>query len=168
MILDKRGKLFGKISIVDIIIVVLILVVAFGTFIRFNGGIVNKTTDTVKISYKISLDGVRIFSYNALMKNLANGENVAYGDKGIVIGKIVDVQKEGYKATLLKSNGDEIMTEYPPNYYRVTITVEANAINSDSGYSVNSINIRKGDLNDYYFATKTIFFAGKVLEVSEV
>jgi hypothetical protein len=168
MILDKKGKLFGKISIVDVIIVMLIIVVAVGTYVRFNTGRINEPSNEIKVSYKISLEGVRVFSYDALIKDLANEENIGYGDNGIIVGKIVDVQKEEYSKTLLKSDGENILAKFPDDYFKIIITVEANATYSNGGYVVNSINIRKGDLNDFNFATKTVSVAGKVVDVSEI
>ena len=35
MIINKEGKLFGKISVVDILVVVLLVVAAFGVYTKF-------------------------------------------------------------------------------------------------------------------------------------
>ena len=63
----RDGKLFGKISIVDIVAVLLIAVLAVGLYQRFVSGKDMNTTPQ-KFEYVLLIEGVRIESVNALKK----------------------------------------------------------------------------------------------------
>ena len=60
--MDKNGKIFGKISIVDLVVLLLVLVVAFGAVYRFASpsAAVDATVDVV--DFTIRIDGVRDFT----------------------------------------------------------------------------------------------------------
>ncbi|MCL2354104.1 MAG: DUF4330 domain-containing protein [Defluviitaleaceae bacterium] len=60
--MDKNGKLFGKISIIDLAVILLILVVAAGAIFRFTSPNAAVDTGDGDISFTIRIEGVRDFT----------------------------------------------------------------------------------------------------------
>ena len=65
----KDGKLFGKISIIDIIVVLCVIVLAFGIYAKFtsNSDAVS-SSEKAKIEYVYKVKGVRDFTIDAFKK----------------------------------------------------------------------------------------------------
>ena len=68
MILDKNGKLFGKINIIDVAVILVAIAVVIGVFVRFTGGAGKIVKETKKIEYVVQISGVRGYTVDALEK----------------------------------------------------------------------------------------------------
>ena len=67
MILDKKGKLFGKISIVDVLVVVIIIAIAFGLYYKFDkSGTVTPFTETQTIRMSLYLESVNTYMIDSI------------------------------------------------------------------------------------------------------
>ena len=64
--LDKRGKLFGKISIIDIFVIILIAALALGIYSRFAVKSASVETTAQPLEYTMKVSNVRIGTVNAL------------------------------------------------------------------------------------------------------
>lgn len=87
----KSGKLFGKISIIDIIVVVCIVVLAFGIYAKYTSDSdATAASENTKIEFVYKVQGVRDYTVNALSKGGAmyDSETKEY------VGEIVDVRTE--------------------------------------------------------------------------
>lgn len=67
MLVDKNGKLFGKVSLIDIGVALLIILCAVGLYLRFAHGISELSSKPVEIEYVYEVKKIRQPSVNALM-----------------------------------------------------------------------------------------------------
>ncbi|MDU6784157.1 DUF4330 domain-containing protein [uncultured Peptoniphilus sp.] len=137
-IIDKKGRLFGLINIVDLLIIVLLLaLVAVGVKRFGNKAAVGEAT-TKKGVITAEIKDVR----DVTAKNVKVGDPIYDYDKGTLIGKILTAEVEPYK--------DE--TEYQgkffnaevPGKYRVIMTIDADVKETQDFYQVGTEQIRIG------------------------
>lgn len=137
-IIDKKGRLFGLINIVDLLIIVLLLaLVAVGVKRFGNKAAVGEAT-TKKGVITAEIKDVR----DVTAKNVKVGDPIYDYDKGTLIGKILTADVEAYK--------DE--TEYQgkfynaevPGKYRVIMTIDADVKETQDFYQVGTEQIRIG------------------------
>ena len=117
----KNGKLFGKINIIDLLIVVVILGVVAGIFIRFgttdNSGLGNKCT----FDYVVKVDNVREFTVQGLDK-----KGDVFAEKtNVKIGEIVDVTVEPCKDDEITFDGNREFFD-KPGRFTAYVTIRAN------------------------------------------
>ena len=60
--MDKNGKLFGKISIVDLVVAILIIVIVAGTAWRFTSPAAALSQSDAVVDFTIRIEGVRDFT----------------------------------------------------------------------------------------------------------
>ncbi len=127
--MDKSGKIKGKFSIIDILVILLIIVAIIGFATRFGSNVTKSVTSDVHFKYVIKVEGVRSYTVDALQK------------KGVVtdkraleyVGDVVDVKAEDGKINSILSDGT--MREITqPERYDCYVTIEANGRESDDGY----------------------------------
>lgn len=137
-IIDKKGRLFGLINIVDLLIIILLLaLVAVGVKRFGNKAAVGEAT-TKKGVITAEIKDVR----DVTVKNVKVGDPIYDYDKGTLIGKILTAEVEPYK--------DE--TEYQgkffnaevPGKYRVIMTIDADVKETQDFYQVGTEQIRIG------------------------
>ena len=120
--LDKKGKLFGKISIVDILIVVIFCIAIAGarvawvkisnkTVLTENKALVqNNVLDTLEVSLR--LKGVRQMTLDAIKI----GDEVYMKDTGKMLGKVVAVTTEPAKEWIYDAKGRAFYAEKPERF----------------------------------------------------
>lgn len=118
----KSGKLFGVISIIDIIVVLCIIVLAFGVYARFTSdsdAVASSNRATIEYVYMVK--GVRNFTCEALEK----GGAVYDSETKEYIGDVKEVRSEPAKMEVSLVNGEYRMLTLPDMYdVYVTITVD--------------------------------------------
>lgn len=159
MLIDSKGKLFGKVSIVDILIVVMILGVIGGVGYKFK-----KSSTSTPFTKK---DTVQVTFYQPEVNNYVEG-SIKVGDivkdkaTGSVFGKVVSVKTD--KAVSAGTNSDgQIVATSNPKMSSLTIVVEGEGIykdgKSEQGVSFdntdffvnNSIQLRAGNTEAWTF-----------------
>ncbi len=117
--LDKRGKLFGKISIVDILIVCIVVVMAAGAFMSIkkisdnvilteNKGLVsNSATDTLEVTFR--LEEVRSMTFDAI----SEGDDVYMADTGKYLGTVISTTNQPSKRMIYDNYGRSILADVP-------------------------------------------------------
>lgn len=131
MIIDKNGKIGGKVSIIDVFVIVILIVAAFGIAYRFYSAPSKSARERVNLSYVIEIDGVRKYTVDAMDK------------KGIVIdakqkckiGEITDVVYKPQKMEQFDADGNIVYAEVPDKY-TLEITVISEGKESENGYYV--------------------------------
>ena len=154
-ITDSKGRLFGKVNIVDLIIVVCIVVLALGVFLK-NGKLDGKmTTDTV-IEYTMKVSSIRKASVEALEKNY---EGLTEIESNRELGDIIDIKKSPAKELTQLADGSYKQTELPDRY-DVLITVRVKGSETADNYFAQSgKRIINGD---------TVKFTNSYLETSGI
>lgn len=117
--LDKKGKLFGKISVVDILVVVMVLVMIAGAFVvwqKINDNTVlteNKSivqnSDLDSLDVSMRLKSVRQMTMDAIHID----DDVYMKDTGKYLGKVVSISSEPAKQLIFDLKGNPVMAESP-------------------------------------------------------
>ena len=68
MVMDKNGKLGGKISIIDVMAIVLVVLVAAGIGVRYKSRITGSVKSHETFEYVIRVSSIRDYTVNALKK----------------------------------------------------------------------------------------------------
>lgn len=136
-IIDSNGRLFGKISIIDVLVILVVAVMAFALYTKSN-------TLTVTAS---STPGTTI-TFTALAENLDMqvADAIAVGDKlydddhatGGAIGVITSVEKLPATEVEKLTQGEYVMLTNPDGA-NVQITVECSGIINEGRYSINRV-----------------------------
>lgn len=135
MLIDKKGRLFGKINIIDLCIILLIVSAVAVTLIKFNaagnGGNTEKNTEIV---YTLKVASVRDYT----VKQFVEGDNLYDDETGKYIGKIVSVEKKPDMVYVVKADGTYAISEKPERY-DAYITVSAKGSINEKGYFAEGI-----------------------------
>ena len=129
MLINKEGKLFGKISIIDIIAILIIIALAVGIYLRFGANTKAIVTSEQKIKCTFLIKNVRSYTADALSKK---GPVYDKTSKEF-IGDITDVKISDGKYQINMADGT-FETAVPDERYNVYVTVEFAGKSSDNGY----------------------------------
>ena len=158
--IDEKGKIFGKVSIVDLF-VILLLIACFAAV-----GLKLHTAQTVRggdrvIEYSVIVENIRDVSINAINQKY---DDIIDAETKYDIGEIIDVQTSPARVLVQTNDGDFQMTEYD-NRYDAVVTLRTNGTETDDGYYASSgRQIVVGDslgVNNGY-----VQFFGEVISVS--
>jgi hypothetical protein len=120
---DDKGLFFGKISIVDILVVLLIVAVGVFIFLRAQG----TGNQLVGVRTTFAVEKVRSFTVDAIHK----GDQV-HDESGSLIGTVADRQDKATRVEFGNSEGKAVGSD--SDIYRdVTIVVKGNGQKSASG-----------------------------------
>lgn len=149
--IDKKGKLFGIINIIDLLFILILGVALVGGFLRFkDSNIVAESTNPGKISFLV--DDVR----QATVDNILEGQDLYHYDKGIFLGKITAVEVSPYKKPT-EFQGEWIEAEVPGKN-SILITLDVEVTQNEKSYLIGGEEIRVG--NEYRVKSKTSAFTG--------
>lgn len=157
--LIRDGKLFGKVSVVDILSVVLVLFLAAVAYLRFSSedtSVVNR--NNLDVTYLLKIASVRDFTTNELKV----GDKL-YIDEDKEIGEITDIRIEN--ATQLTATMDGEVVKMPvEDRYDVYLTVKAKGRRASGAiYLTEDFEI---DLySAVYIHTKFVTTAGTVISL---
>lgn len=132
-IVDKKGKFFGKINIIDLCVIAVLVVLVIGAYYKFV--VMDKTSATStmqKIEYQVRIEKVRSYSLN----NIETGDKLYDKTSGNAIGTIVGVESEPATEKVRMPDGSIVMGEVE-NRINIILTVEAEGVVSESGSFVN-------------------------------
>lgn len=130
--IDNKGKLFGKISIVDLLIVLLVVVAIGATVFKFGFSAqkdVNESTE--KIEYVVRVRGVRDFTVNSIKV----GTELYDEESEEFIGTVKKVDVKEAMDYAVKNDGTTVYTAKPERY-DVYITVESDGRILNGAYFV--------------------------------
>lgn len=156
MIINKEGKLFGKISIIDILVIAVILVAALGVYTRFF-----KTNEKVAVSSET-------IEYNFVIKNVRQGTVDGLKKLGPVydtttkeyMGDIVSVSEKTAISEKALADGSVINAEIPDRF-DVTLTIKTSGSSNNSGYyTQNNLLLCAG--SKFVIGTKFVKTSGEV------
>lgn len=159
-IIDEKGRLFGKISIVDILVIIIAVVLVAAVYVKFHS---NERTSTLKdletVTYVYSIEGVR----EGVPASIKVGDGLYDQENDVCLGKITDMQVE--EATKPVQLTDGTYVDGPvQDRYDVLLTVEAQCqIMNGRMYadSIDEINVN-GEKKAY---TKYAMFVGTITEI---
>lgn len=100
-IIDEKGRLFGKISIIDVFVIILVLVLAAAIYMRFFTKNETAVTSEVDFTYQIKVYAVRPTTAN----NVKAGDKMYSSESGALLGTVTDVEVTDAVIEIEKSDG---------------------------------------------------------------
>lgn len=160
MIIDKNGRLFGKLNIIDLAVILVVIAVVIGVFVRFTGGAGKIVTATKQIEFEVKVDGIRSYTVDALdKKGVVTNKNY-----DIITGEIANVATVDCIQKATKANGTVV--EAPlEDRYTSTVTIVTDGKESDSGY-FDSNNEELAVGREYTIYSKFVKTTGVITKVS--
>jgi len=131
-VIDNNGRLFGKISVIDVLVILVVVVAALAIFTKRSGGETpGAQVSLTPVSYDITLRSVRDSAASCLQV----GDTV-YADGGYDIGKIVAIDMQDSMVISTLVDGKQVVA---PAYerYDVTVTIEVGCSISNGRYFAN-------------------------------
>lgn len=161
MIIDKKGKLFGKLNIIDLFVILFIIAAAIGIGARFFSGAAEDVRSKTAFTYVVEIEGVRSYTVDALAKK---GPVIDTKSKKTV-GEITDVSYQPMKTQSMKADGTTVFAEVPDKYTAL-VTVSSEGNETDKGYFVGE-NIELSVGTTINMATKYVNSTGKVKSIEK-
>ncbi len=127
--LKKDGKLFGKISVIDILAVIAVVILIVGVAARFSGNQAVTVSSGQEIQCDLRVTEIRQVTVDALKK----GGQVYDIDTKEYIGDIVDVKQEDCYSLINMANGERKLVPVEERYDAI-VTVAFTGSVSEKGY----------------------------------
>lgn len=153
----KKGKLFGKIHMLDIIIVLALIGVVITAVGRFSGGeIIDLSSGT---NQKVRIEVVTGLYDEAYFLNLEAGMQLAEDKKYLAESKIISVEIIDSEITKVDNDGN-VVTGVHPTKKRAVVTIEALAEYKNPIYNIGKQEIREG--YPHFILTETTNLSGVI------
>ncbi len=129
---DEKGKIFGKINIIDFFVIIVVVLLIFGAVYKFTT--MNKSVGSTgsassqTVNYNVKVEKVRPVS----LENVKEGDILFDKTSGNSIGKIIKVESEVAKDIVEMSDGSAVLGEVE-NRINLILTVEAEGIVNSKG-----------------------------------
>ena len=127
--IDENGRLFGRISVIDVFVLLLVVILAVAAFVKFN--LLDTpltTTNTVKVTYTVEIKTLRLTTTEMFRP----GDSL-FTDAYTYVGVITDVKVT--EAAVVESLIDGTFAHgIAHDRYDVLLTVEAQATTSNGRY----------------------------------
>ena len=162
MFINKEGKLFGKISIIDIVVVIAIAVLAFGLYARFGSDEATVSTQKQQIEYIVLVKGVRICTIEALQQK----GPVTNTTTKEAAGEITEVTFEDAVDSRELTNGTIVETPLPERYTATVKICVDGSVNQSGYYTSTNQSINIG--STLFFTSKYANTSGVIIDVREV
>lgn len=162
MVLDKNGKIGGKVSIIDVFAIIVLVAAVLGIAFRFVADPAKSAKQRVKLSYVVEINGVRNFTVNALNKQGA----VIDAKQKCLVGEITDVSSRPQKIEQFDADGNVVYAEVPSKY-TVDVTILSEAKESENGYFVGNDTLLSVG-SDISIATKYVNSSGRVKSIERI
>lgn len=137
-VIDKKGRLFGLINIVDLLVIILIVALVATGVKRFGSKSTVGEVSTKKGVISAEVKDVRDVTAN----NIKVGDPIYDYDKGTYLGKIASVDVEAYRDKT-EYQGKFYNAEVPEKY-RVLMTIDADIKDTQDFYQVGTEQVRIG------------------------
>ena len=162
MIIDRQGRIAGKVSLIDIALVLLVIGLIAGYGYRKMSGIAKTIVNTNNTFYvTLDVEPLRQFSIDAI-----NIDDIFYKQhEQLPLGKVVAIRKQTAKNVIDRPDGTAVYVEMQDKY-ALFITLECTGNVSGSGFYVNgSSQISAG--SDITVQSNSVVCGARVDSVSE-
>ncbi len=159
MIIDKNGKIFGKISIIDLFILLVIIAAAAFLFLKFSGLAGDKANITEK-SYTVMINSIK----EDTASYLKTGEKL-YDDKGSFLGVIEDIKLQPSEVVKTLDNGNYVVAENPERVDAV-LTIKGKGFTSGGIFYLDGkVSLLVG--TERFFKGNRVDFEGNILKIND-
>ena len=130
---DNRGKIMGKVSIVDLAAILLVIACVVAVGIKL-GKKQEVTGGNIDITYTVRIQNIRDMSVNAIKQNF---KGIIDAENKKTIGDISDIHTFPARVLVQTENGEYKLTEYD-NRYDALITLVSKGTETNDGYFTDS------------------------------
>ena len=126
----KNGKLFGKINIIDLLIIILIIVAIVFVAYRFfasRGEVIYVASETQKV--KLTLYGEKVYDY--IPDTIKTDDPASEFEKNVKMGKVISVSSEPAYEIEIDAQGNSVNVPIK-NCVAATVTLETEAVIEDN------------------------------------
>lgn len=159
-LIDENGKLFGKINIVDLIVIISVLVLVGGAGFRMmKGSSITETTftDTQNVQFIVKVERVRDYGM------LREGDILYDKDSGKSLGTIINVEKEQAQDRIALDDGSIVLGD-TQDRYNFYLTIESEGeINERGTFANPTFQLLRGSKKAMH--TKYSEFTGTIFEI---
>lgn len=155
VIIDNKGKLFGKVSIIDILIVLVVLGAVAGggyKYIKAKASSPFVKQDKVEITFYCE----EFPQYAADEDNMKQGSLVKDGVQGTVLGVLKEVKTDKSVSYAASAQG-EFNVSTKQGYLSAHITAEGEGRYSDNGLVIGNVEYYVGQIVDRFRVGKSEF-----------
>ena len=133
-IIDENGRLFGLISFIDVIVIIVVLILAAAVFLRPGStGNLLSTPATTDVTYTVVVPSIRMSTAEQILP----GDNL-YTDMGTLIGTITNVSIIDAYNQEPRADGTIVMGRVHERYDAI-LTVDVLCSVSDGRYFANRV-----------------------------
>ena len=165
MLIDRNGRLFGKISVIDLLVVAVVVVMAVALNFKNNQTHTGTSISEEKVTFQIRVRGVR--SYVADCIAIGDGlYDQNYSSGGGALGHITDIQVERDPGTVIStlSDGTIILAEWEDTV-DLLLTLEGTGLLNGKSVALNRVyDLGVNSARTYY--TQRAQFVGSVVSIS--
>jgi hypothetical protein len=130
MLMDNRGRLFGKVNIIDMLVLLVVLLIISGVISKFALSDDRSVKSNPNIlQYTVSIADIRNYSADAL--NV--GDKLYDAKTGTYMGEIINKEVKPQRDYITKTNGTIVQAE-KPNRLEVLLTIEVPGVENETGY----------------------------------
>ncbi|MBR0365695.1 MAG: DUF4330 domain-containing protein [Clostridia bacterium] len=131
--MNKDGKIKGKFNIIDVFVIILILAVIAGLFVRYGSRVTTAVKSDEEFVCTVKVQSIRKFTIDALEKTMETKSRLTDKKATVDLGEITDVKYEPATVLSEKTNGTMV---YAPqeDRYNVYVTINTHAKESDNSY----------------------------------
>ncbi len=133
-IIDEHGRVFGKISLIDFLVVLVVIVVGAALYVKYNVLEVTSAAAKDPISYTITIYGARTYTADGL--KIGDAIYDKNGSGGNTVGTITDIKVADAKRPSELLDGTVVLGDYE-DHYDITLTISATGTISGGRYLVN-------------------------------
>ena len=134
-IIDERGRLFGRISIVDLFVLIIAAVIILAVYVRFNTfSNPASSTDTINVTYVVGVHSVQLS--NAISFRV--GDKLYSRQNDEFLGTIMDIDIKETVAPGSLLDGTIVMASVEDRY-DVMLTVSSQCSHSNGRYYADGI-----------------------------
>lgn len=165
-IIDQNGRLFGKISIIDVLVILVVLVMAAALYFKGHQTHTGVTVVEQPIIFQVRVRCINDYTANAIqVKDSVYDQD--YSSGGQALGEITDVQVErapGRRLTDNLGDGTSRMVE-SEGTVDLLVTIRGSGLITGKSYSLNRVyDLGINSSRNYY--TKRVNFTGTVASIS--
>jgi hypothetical protein len=128
-IIDKQGRLFGKLSVIDLLVIVIVVVLAVSVYLKRN--VKDHTAATTPIVYQVKVSGIR----DDMLDNWQVGDQMYDADNDSAMGVITEIRTEPSQSTATRIDGT-YSTDTIEGRKDVYLTLSADGLVSNGRYYV--------------------------------
>jgi hypothetical protein len=159
MVIDREGRLFGKVSVIDILIICVVLIAVAGIGYKFStSNISGPFTKVDHIQVVFYQEEIPDYVANAVKNGDPVRESLQYSD----FGTVVDVQI-GDAVSWVETDSGENVPAPKPGYSSVYITMDAKGIIGENGVTIDNSVYYVGKTIELYVGNAT--FEGRIADV---